>query len=62
MPTSDLQLRRLKIQPLANIPNKEGFVFIGVRRDLTEAELTVKLVDGHYTCDCWSELVGWKRL
>ena len=61
MSTSDLQLQRLGIRPLASIPNKEGFVFVGVRRDLSEAQLTVKLVDGHYTCDCWTELVGWKR-
>lgn len=50
-----------EVRPLASIPNKEGFVIIGVRADGSEARLTV-FVDEHglHTVPGYKTLVGWK--
>ena len=55
--------RRDAIRPLASIPQKEGAIILGVRKDLTEARLIV-FVDksGQYTVPGYSELVGWRFL
>lgn len=51
------------IRPLASIPNKEGFQLVGVRKDGTEALLSVFVdKDGHYTLPGYSELAGWRHL
>lgn len=50
------------IRPLASIPNKEGFVLIGVRRDGSEAELTVYVDEhGNHMVPGYKDLIGWKR-
>lgn len=46
--------------PLAWLPNVEGFRFVGILRDGTEAECVVKLVEGCFTVDRFEELVGWR--
>lgn len=56
--------RRDALRPLASIPNKEGTVIIGVRRDGAEAILTVYVdpADGLHKVPGYSELVGWRML
>lgn len=54
-------IARDALRPLASIPNKEGFVIIGVDRQGREALLTVSMnAGGHYTVPGYSELAGWK--
>ena len=49
------------IRPLASIPNKEGYELVGVRKDGSEARLTVFIdKDGHYKVPGYSELIGWR--
>lgn len=51
------------LRPLASIPNKEGFVIVGVRRDGAEAQLTVYLdADGFYRVPGYADLAGWRML
>lgn len=50
-----------RIRPLASIPQKEGFVLVGIHKNGSEAELTVFMDDsGFYTVPGYSELTGWK--
>lgn len=55
-------LRRDTLRPLASIPNKEGFVIIGIRKDGSEAKLTVYVddADGQYKVPGYSDLAGWR--
>jgi hypothetical protein len=53
--------RRDSIRPLASIPNKEGAIILGVRKDGTEDRLVVFVdKDGFYKVDGYPQLVGWK--
>lgn len=48
------------LRPLTSIPNKAGFLIIGVRRDGAEATLAVYLdADGTYRVPGYDQLVGW---
>lgn len=50
-----------KLRPLASIPQKEGFVIIGVRKDGAEARLTVYVdKDGFHKVPGYKQLVGWR--
>lgn len=51
-----------RIRPLASIPNKDGAVIVGVRKDGREAVLTVYVdpADGLHKVPGYHELVGWK--
>lgn len=50
-----------KLRPLASIPNKAGFLIIGVRKDGAEAELTVYVdKDGFHKVPGYDQLVGWQ--
>lgn len=50
-----------KLRPLASIPNKIGFVLIGVRKDGKEAELVVYLDgNGFHTVPGYDQLAGWR--
>lgn len=50
-----------KLRPLASIPNKAGFLIIGVRKDGAEAELVVYLdADGFHTVPGYDQLAGWR--
>lgn len=53
-----------KLQPLASIPNKDGYCLIGVRKDGTEAVLEVYVdeEDGFHKVPGYKELIGWKYL
>lgn len=49
------------IRPLASIPNKEGFVLIGVHKNGSEAELTVFVDEsGFHKVPGYENLQGWK--
>ncbi len=49
------------LRPLASLPNKEGFVVVGVRRDGAEAQLTVYLdADGFHKVPGFKDLAGWR--
>lgn len=49
------------LRSLADIPNKEGFVLIGVRRDHSEAKLTVYVgMDGKHRVPEFENLIGWR--
>jgi len=49
------------VRPLASIPNKDGFVLIGVHKNGTEAQLTVYVdANGFHKVPGYSDLVGWK--
>ena len=49
------------IRPLASIPNKEGFTLVGVRKDGTEALLSVYMDEGgNFTVPGYADLVGWR--
>jgi hypothetical protein len=53
--------RRDDIRPLASIPNKEGAVIVGVRKDGTEARLVVFVdKDGFYKVPGYADLTGWR--
>ena len=55
--------RKDDIRPLASIPNKEGYLLIGVHKNGTEARLTVVLdANGFHTVPGYSELAGWKHV
>lgn len=63
---TDIQLRALGLLPLRDLPNKEGFVFIGVLKDGSEATCNVTLdengwhrVAGSAT---YNQLIGWRHL
>lgn len=50
-----------KLRPLASIPQKAGFLIIGVRRDGAEAELVVYLDDdGFHKVPGYDQLIGWR--
>lgn len=50
------------LRSLADIPNKEGFVLIGVRKDYSEARLTVYLaMDGKHRVPEFENLIGWRH-
>lgn len=50
-----------KLRPLASIPNKSGFLIIGVRRDGAEAQLTVYVdKDGFHKVPGYEQLAGWR--
>lgn len=50
-----------KLRPLASIPNKSGFLIIGVRKDGAEAELVVYLdADGLHKVPGYDQLAGWR--
>lgn len=50
-----------KLRPLASIPQKVGFVLIGVRKDGKEAELVVYLdADGFHKVPGYDQLAGWR--
>lgn len=64
MTTSDAQLQRLGLKPLAFLPNTDGFKFVGVDRDGAEHACRVgKWPTGeHYVMGAvFSDLVGWKN-
>lgn len=49
------------LRELADIPNKEGFVLIGVRKDFSEAPLTVYVgPDGRHKVPEFDKLIGWR--
>lgn len=49
------------MRPLAEIPNKEGFVLVGVRSDFSEARLTVYVdADGSHKVPEFGMLIGWR--
>lgn len=49
------------LRELVDIPNKEGFVLIGVRKDYSEARLTVYLaMDGTHKVPEFDKLIGWR--
>ena len=53
--------KQTTLQPLASIPNKAGFLIIGVRKDGAEAELTVYVdKDGFHKVPGYEQLVGWR--
>lgn len=54
--------RRDTIRPLASIPQKDGAVIVGVRRDGSEARLVVYVdpADGLHKVAGYSELAGWR--
>lgn len=54
-------MKRHEIRPLASIPQKDGFQIIGVRKDGSEAVLTVFVdeVDGLHKVPGYADLVGW---
>lgn len=62
MPTSDLQLQRLGLRPVAHIPNREGFRFIGRTRDGLDIECVVarNALTGLHSVAEFDRLVGWK--
>lgn len=48
------------VRPLASIPNKDGFVLIGVHKDGTRAQLTVYVdANGHHKVPGYENLTGW---
>jgi len=50
-----------KLRPLASIPNKAGFLIIGVRKDGAEARLVVYLDDdGFHKVPGYEQLAGWR--
>lgn len=50
-----------KLRPLASIPQKAGFLIIGVRKDGAEAPLTVYIdKDGFHKVPGYEQLVGWR--
>lgn len=53
---------KAQIRPLASIPNKDGAIIVGVRKDGAEALLTVYVdpVDGLHKVPGYHDLVGWK--
>lgn len=52
---------KIEVRPLASIPNKEGFVLVGVRKDGSEAQLTVYVdASGQHTVPGYESLVGWR--
>lgn len=54
-------LRQTTLRPLAGIPNKEGFVIVGVRRDGSEAQLVVYIdAAGLHTVPGYVDLIGWR--
>lgn len=60
---NDYQIRRRDtIRPLASIPQKDGAVIVGVRRDGSEARLVVYVdpVDGLHKVAGYAELAGWR--
>lgn len=53
--------RNTKLRPLASIPNKEGFVIIGVHKNGSEAQLTVFVdKDGFHKVPGYADLAGWR--
>lgn len=54
--------RRDTIRPLASIPQKDGAVIVGVRKDGSEGRLVVYVdqADGLHKVAGYAELVGWK--
>lgn len=63
MPTSDLQLRRLGLCPMTDLPNREGFRFMGRTRDGQEIECVVArnfLTKLHSVAE-YDRLVGWRN-
>jgi hypothetical protein len=50
------------IKPLAAIPHKEGTVLVGVRRDGSEATLTVYVDQdsGDFLLPDMKDLIGWR--
>lgn len=60
---TDYQIRRRDtIRPLASIPQKDGAVIVGVRKDGSEARLVVYVdpADGLHKVAGYSDLVGWR--
>ena len=52
---------QIKLRPLASIPNKAGFLIIGVDHKGREAELTVYLdADGFHKVLGYELLAGWR--
>lgn len=50
-----------RIRPLASIPNKEGMIIIGVRKDGSEGRLVVFVdASGFHKVPGYADLVGWK--
>ncbi len=51
-----------RLRPLCSIPQKSGFVIIGVRADRSEARLTVYVdeADGLHKVPGYHELIGWR--
>lgn len=53
--------KQTTLRPLASIPNKAGFLIIGVRKDGAEAELVVYLdADGFHKVPGYDQLIGWR--
>jgi len=60
---SDTQLRRAGFHPLADLPNRSGFTFIGIRHDGTEANCNIQLVGGFHSVrgDArYDDLAAWR--
>ncbi len=63
MPTSDLQLQRMGLKPMSQLPNRQGFAFTGVLRDGTCVKCHVVKFpsSGHCVAGAaFSDLIGWK--
>lgn len=55
--------RKPDIRPLASIPNKSGFVLIGVHKNGSEARLEVYVdAAGNHQVPSYADLVGWKMI
>lgn len=52
------------MRPLSDLPNRDGFRFIGVRRDGTEGEYVVaqNSLTRVYHVVGFADLVGWRHL
>lgn len=63
---TDLELRAIGLLPLHDLPNKQGFSFIGVKFDGSEATCHVELDESgfHEVAGSanYGELLGWHYL
>lgn len=62
MPYSDQQLARLKLKPMADIPNRDGFKLFAITHNLTRVHETVIVSErGAYklTRGQVSDYIGW---
>ena len=56
-------IKTLEGRPLADIPNIEGYQFLGYFKDGTWRMCTVyKNTNGYYTVNNFSNLLSWKKV